>query len=194
MFILGVDEAGRGPLAGPVAVGVVIAPQDFDFHAAFLGLNDSKQLSEKKRERIFEQLKEYEQKGEVRFHVSFSSAKVIDQKGITLAVKDALEEGVRLLLPNPSEGRVFLDGLLYAPEEYEQETIIKGDTLIPAIMLASVAAKVTRDRHMVELAKRFPEYGFEKHKGYGTQLHQEALQKYGLCDIHRRSFCKLQNT
>ncbi len=188
-YILGVDEAGRGPLAGPVAVGVVAVQTGFDLLAAFPGLNDSKKLSEKKREEIFAQLQEEMRTAErVRAVVFLSSAEMIDAKGIVPAVSFALAKGVRKLMPDCTEGKVYLDGSLHAPAEYEQETIIGGDGLVPAIMLASVAAKVTRDRLMVKLGKESPQYGFEKHKGYGTALHIAAIKKYGLSPIHRVTF------
>lgn len=189
-YILGIDEAGRGPLAGPVAVGVISAREDFDLLEAFPGLNDSKQLSEKKREEIFGLLLDFEKEGTVRYEVCFSSHSVIDGKGITRAVRTATERGVRSLLPKPSEGKIYLDGLLHAPPEYEQETVIHGDALIPAIMLASVAAKVTRDRLMVKAAKEHPHYGFEKHKGYGTASHCKAIREWGPSPIHRMTFLR----
>lgn len=184
-FILGVDEAGRGPLAGPVAVGIVAAPADFDLLAAFPGLNDSKQLPEKERERIFALLIEQET---VQWRVEWGSAKTIDEHGMTKAVARAITRGIRKLAV-PQDARVFLDGLLHAPEEYVQETVIRGDETVPAIMLASVAAKVTRDRLMQRLSKRYPAYGFERHKGYPTKAHYEAIRTHGLCDIHRRRYC-----
>jgi len=187
-FMLGVDEAGRGPLAGPVSVGVVAVPEGFDVAKEFLGVADSKKLSEKKREKIFEMLEARTALGDVRFKVEFESAQTIDGEGIATAVRRAVSRGVNALAPDSAIVKVQLDGALRAPLEYSQETIINGDELIPLISLASIAAKVTRDRFMVELAKKYPNYGFEKHKGYGTKAHYEALQKYGLCDIHRRSF------
>lgn len=189
-YVLGVDEAGRGPLAGPVAVGAVMAEEGFDFLAAFPELNDSKKISEKKREKIFEQLLVLQKAGDVRFCVKSISAPLIDKNGIAKAVRAGVHAGVRELAPAPEGVRVYLDGLLHAPEEYEQETVIGGDALIPAIMLASVAAKVSRDRLMVKLAGEYPGYGLEKHKGYGTKAHIEAIKKLGLSDLHRRSFCK----
>ena len=115
---------------------------------------------------------------------------MIDEKGIVPAVRSALETCVRELLPDAREGKVFLDGSLAAPKEYEQETIIGGDGIVPAIMLASVAAKVVRDRAMVKLAAIYPLYGFEKHKGYGTKAHYDAITSNGMCPEHRRSFLK----
>lgn len=184
-FVLGVDEAGRGPLAGPVAVGAVKAPHDFDFLGTFPGLNDSKKLSEKKREELFELLLVTK---EISFCVKAVNAETIDRVGIAKAVQSAVFAGVRELAREPASVRVFLDGLLSAPEEYEQETVVRGDSLIPAIMLASVAAKVTRDRLMVRLSEEFPAYGFDRHKGYGTKAHYKALTLYGPCELHRTSF------
>lgn len=189
-YIVGVDEAGRGPLAGPVAVGVIGAPEGFDFVTQFPGLNDSKKLSEKKREVLFEKLTSLVEDEVLLATVVVKSAKEIDGRGITVVIRDAVEEGVRKLLPNEKEGKVWLDGSLKAPKEYNQETVIDGDALIPAIMLASVAAKVSRDRHMVRLSQKYPGYGFEKHKGYGTKAHYKALALLGCCDIHRLTFLK----
>ena len=189
-LILGVDEAGRGPLAGPVAMGIIAVSDEFDLLAAFPGLNDSKQLSEKKREQLFVILEQEAERGTISYKVEFGPAKQIDDEGITQSVRMGVWRGVRALMPNASDGKVFLDGLLKAPPEYEQETVVRGDSIIPAIMLASVAAKVTRDRLMREIATRFPAYGFEKHKGYGTAAHYSAIAAHGLCEEHRRSFLK----
>jgi ribonuclease HII len=197
-FIIGVDEAGRGPLAGPVAVGIVIVPEGFIVEKEFKGVADSKKLSEKKREEIFKILEARAILGDVDFTVEFESAETIDKEGIVPAINKALARGVRALakecghlvstdLQTPSV-HILLDGGLHAPKEYSQETIINGDELIPIISLASIAAKVLRDRLMVELSQKYPEYGFEKHKGYGTKLHYEMLKKYGSCAIHRKSF------
>lgn len=190
-FILGIDEAGRGPLAGPVAVGVVKAPEGFDLLAAFPGLNDSKKLTETKREKLYALLQEHIAEGTLEAVVCFSSETLIDERGISYAVKSALARGVRKLMPDPAGGKVYLDGSLKAPAGYEQETVIGGDALIPAIMLASVAAKVTRDRLMKKLAEAHPLYGFEKHKGYGTQAHYAALAEHGPCAIHRATYLHL---
>lgn len=190
-YVIGIDEAGRGPLAGPVSVGAVVVPEGFDVAKEFAGVADSKKLSEKRREKIFEMLERRTEQGEVRFTVEFESAEVIDEEGITTAVHRALSRGVNKLAPDSAVVHVLLDGSLKAPSEYSQETITNGDELIPLISLASIVAKVSRDRLMLELAKKYPEYSFEKHKGYGTKLHYEMLKKYGLCDIHRRSFIHL---
>ena len=189
--MLGVDEAGRGPLAGPVSVGVVAVPEGFEVEKEFPGVADSKKLSEKNREKIFEILEARTVLGDVRFAVEFESAETIDEEGIAVAVRRALWRGVNKLAPDAALVKIQLDGALRAPPEYSQETIVNGDELIPLISLASIAAKVSRDRLMLVLAKEYPQYGFEQHKGYGTKLHYEMLKKHGLCVIPRRSFVHL---
>jgi len=191
-LLLGVDEAGRGPLAGPVAVGIVAVPARFNFNLLD-GLRESKQMSELGREIWFDRLQRLEVDEGVRWTVQFSSASVIDSIGITRAVRRALYKGVRMLAPEAEHARVLLDGLLHAPEEYEQETIIRGDESEPIIALASVAAKVKRDRLMRKLALKYPEYGFEIHKGYGTKKHRNLIRILGTCDIHRKTFCKVES-
>ncbi|MHB8913946.1 MAG: ribonuclease HII [Minisyncoccota bacterium] len=199
-FTLGVDEAGRGPLAGPVAVGVVAVAEGFDVALEFPGVNDSKKLTEKKREELYGMLAARVAKGDARFAVEFEDASAIDADGIAPAVRRALARGVNALTKcgsltslvlGKSDFHILLDGSLVAPAQYSQETIIHGDLLVPLISLASVAAKVERDRLMVALAAEYPQYGFERHKGYGTKDHYEALEKHGLCAIHRRSFIHL---
>ncbi|MBU6214404.1 ribonuclease HII [Patescibacteria group bacterium] len=192
-FTLGVDEAGRGPLAGPVAVGVVAVAEGFDVAKEFPGVKDSKKLSGNKREKLFEMLEARVAKGDARYRVELESAGTIDQKGIVEAVRRATGRGVRELAPDTALVHIQLDGALRAPDEYAQEIIIKGDERIPLISLASIAAKVMRDRAMLMLANEYPQYGFELHKGYGTKLHYEMLKKYGLCAIHRRSFIHLDS-
>ncbi|MFA6278825.1 MAG: ribonuclease HII [Candidatus Paceibacterota bacterium] len=190
-FVIGVDEAGRGPLAGPVSVGVVAVSEGLDVAKEFPDVADSKKLSEKKREAIFEMLEKRAEGGEVRFVVEFESAESIDREGIAVVIRRAVARGINGITcgsPTSTNFHILLDGSLYAPPEYSQETVINGDELIPIISLASIAAKVSRDRLMLELAKTYPEYSFEKHKGYGTKAHYEALKKYGLCAIHRKSF------
>lgn len=189
-FVLGVDEAGRGPLAGPVAVGVVKVAEGYDLLAAFPGLNDSKKLSEKKREEIFRALQEEIKNGNVEATVTLASAARIDADGIAVAIARGAATGVRKLMSDPAQGKVWLDGSLKAPKEYEQETVIGGDALVPAIMLASVAAKVTRDRLMQKLDAQYPQYGFGGHKGYGTKAHIARIREHGPCAEHRRSFLR----
>jgi len=169
-----------------------------DVAKEFIGVADSKKLSEKKREEIFALLEDRVAQGDVRFRVELENAEVIDTEGIVFAVRRALARGVNALAEEcghpVSTGlltpgvHILLDGALRAPVEYAQETIINGDELIPIISLASIAAKVVRDRLMVELSAQYPLYGFEKHKGYGTKAHYEMLEKYGPCILHRRSF------
>lgn len=184
-YVLGIDEAGRGPLAGPLAVGGVCAPDTFDLPSLFPGLNDSKQLTERRREALFTLL----EGSDVRFHVELIPAHELDARGLTAAIADAVARTVAVLMPVP-DGKVWLDGLLRAPDAYEQETVTGGDGIVPAIMLASVAAKVVRDRHMHMLHEAHPEYGFAKHKGYGTKAHYEAIRTLGLTPEHRRRFLR----
>ncbi len=186
--MLGVDEAGRGPLAGPVAIGAVAVPERFIVMREFPGLADSKQMTPLARERMFRLLQKRMREGDLQFCVRSTGAKRIDTWGLSRAVRSAVFRAVRCLAPESDDVSIYLDGLLKAPPEYTQQTIIGGDETVPLIALASIAAKVVRDRHMRRLAKQFPEYGFEKHKGYGTEEHYRALKKHGPCDIHRRSF------
>lgn len=190
-WVIGVDEAGRGPLAGPVAVGLVRAPEEFDFHAAFPGLNDSKQVTPELRERIFGQLLDKVALGQLAYVVRMRSHEDIDEKGIAVVIRSAVAHGLKHLAPEEGEYKVWLDGALRAPRRHTQETVIGGDGLVPCIMLASIAAKVTRDRYMVRLARRYPAYLFEKHKGYGTSEHYALLSQYGPCDVHRKTFLHL---
>ena len=187
-LLLGVDEAGRGPLAGPVAVGVVAVPPGFDILKEFPGITDSKLLSALKREKLYEMVSFRAARGDIRFAVKFSAHTYIDRFGITRAVRKAAWEGVRELA-EPADGAVMLDGLLRAPKEYLQRTVIGGDLKVPVISLASIVAKVERDRLMERLSMLYPEYGFESHKGYATHEHRVALRRHGLCEIHRKTYC-----
>lgn len=189
-WIVGIDEAGRGSLAGPVSVGVLSVPINFDW-TLIPGVRDSKQLSPKKRETIYLVAKQLQKEGKLDFRVTFSSADIIDRRGITHAVRTGIIRGLQSLKLNPTITKVKLDGLLHAPEEYIfQETIIRGDATEPEISLASIVAKVERDRLMVKLAEKHPLYGFEIHKGYGTVVHRNAILEHGLSVMHRQSFCR----
>ncbi len=189
-WLIGIDEAGRGALAGPVAVGGVLVPWDFDF-SMFSKVADSKQLSPKMRERIFGEVRHAVKNGKLSYHVALISEKIIDTKGITFAVRKGIEEILKKLNVEPNLCEIRLDGSLYAPKEYPfQKTIIKGDVTEPCISLASIMAKVTRDKKMVLLSKKYPAYGFDIHKGYGTEMHREAIAKTGLSAVHRKTFCK----
>lgn len=192
-WLVGVDEAGRGPLAGPVAVGVVAVPWHFDIRKAFPGVGDSKKLTEGKREEIYIEALARARVGDIKICARLTGPLYIDTFGITRAVRRGVWSGVRHVA-EPENSFIKLDGLLKAPPEYKQETIIKGDALEPVISLASIVAKVRRDRLMKRLALQHPQYGFEVHKGYGTLRHRQAIGEFGLCDLHRRSFCHLHNS
>ncbi|MBI2120870.1 MAG: ribonuclease HII [Parcubacteria group bacterium] len=190
-YIVGIDEAGRGPLAGPVAVGAFCARADFcGFKNFSAGVKDSKQLSEKKREEWYAKMLCEKELGNFSFAVSFASSGMIDRRGLSFALKHAIALSLEKLACPPEHTLVLLDGGLYAPAEYIfQETIIKGDEKEPVVSLASIAAKVLRDRMMIRLAKQHPVYGFEKHKGYGTAAHYIAIARHGVLEkVHRKSF------
>jgi ribonuclease HII len=188
--IVGIDEAGRGPLAGPVAVGGVKIKEGF--HKKFFkGIKDSKQLSPEERELWFALAQEAKRKGELDFAVSLVSEKIIDKHGIAYAIRLGIKRVIKSLGVKDKDCQIFLDGALKAPSEFSHQlTVIRGDEKIPVISLASICAKVVRDRKMVRLGKKYPEYEFEMHKGYGTRIHIAAIQKYGITDLHRQSFLK----
>lgn len=179
-------------MAGPVSVGVVVVPIDFDFKL-FDGVRDSKLMTEAAREEWFQRLPALETSAGVRWSVQFSSALYIDTYGIVPAVKRAIAHALRELALDPEETEIRLDGSLKAPAEFlHQTTIIRGDQTQPVISMASVAAKVSRDRLMKKLAVKYPEYGFDIHKGYGTKKHRELIGKLGVCSLHRKTFCKVE--
>lgn len=178
-LIAGIDEAGRGPLAGPVAVAIVIMPLDKD--SIIEGVNDSKKLSEKKRNMLFEQIKDRA----IAYHVELVDEMTIDTINILNATKLGMLTCLEKINPKPD---ITLIDAVKLNTDYPTESIIKGDALSYSIACASILAKVTRDRLMLELDEKYPEYGFKKHKGYGTKAHIEALKKYGKCPIHRDSF------
>lgn len=191
-WLVGVDEAGRGPLAGPVAVGVAAVPMDFDWEL-LPGVRDSKKMKPADRERIFKLAQMLTKEGKLSLAVTQISASIIDQKGIVPAVTKALQTSLKKIALDPADCRVLLDGGLKAPTTYlDQTTIIKGDDKELVIGLASIMAKVTRDRYMMRISQetRFAPYGFDVHKGYGTKVHRELIKKHGLSDIHRVSFCR----
>ncbi len=193
--IIGIDEAGRGPLAGPVTVGAFtgnekvgkwIIKNIFDNK-----LRDSKKLSEKKREEIYKKLLNLKKEGKVDFKVVHISNKIIDSKGISKAVEAGIKKSISPLAPLILRGEVRLDGLLKAPSQFKnQKTIIKGDEKDVFIACASIVAKVARDRLMASLAKKYPQYHFEGHKGYGTKQHLALIKKFGVSNLHRKTFCK----
>jgi ribonuclease HII len=190
-YLIGIDEAGRGPLAGPVAVGAVMVPGDFDWMLV-VGAKDSKQMTPASREVLYATMKDLREAGTLNFAVAFSSSSMIDQWGIVPSIKSALARALSTIQEaTPLECEVLLDGNLRAPERFaKQRTIIRGDQSEPIISLASIAAKVERDALMRRLAKKYPAYEFARHKGYGTTLHRAAIVENGLSPIHRRTFCR----
>jgi len=198
-WVVGIDEVGRGPIAGPVTVCALIMPA-FAFKGSTLkgsqgrtlgqGSFDSKQLSAKKRLDIFTRIRELKKADQLDYRIASVNHKMIDQKGIVQAVHLAIKRSLELLrCPTPKLVEIMLDGGLRAPNKFKnQQTIIRGDAKVPIIGLASVIAKVHRDRFMVNSGTRHPNWGFEKNKGYGTREHYRALQKHGLSPIHRLSF------
>lgn len=189
-YQIGIDEAGRGPLAGPVSVGVVVLTPKFN-KKFFKGIKDSKKLTERARDEWFKKAKEAKLTGNLDYKVALISEKVIDKRGITVAISRGIEKCLKDL-KIPKYSHIFLDGSLVAPKQFKnQKTIIKGDEKIPIISLASVCAKVTRDRYMIKLSKKYPQYGFEIHKGYGTRMHRQSIKKYGVSSSHRKTFLSL---
>ena len=189
-YVIGIDEVGRGPIAGPVAVGAFVF-LDEKAKKLFKGVKESKQLTEAQREEWFSIIEHVAKDGLADFCVTFQDEKIIDRKGLSYAIRTALSVSLRNLKVEPSNASVLLDGGLKAPITYEnQKTIIKGDEKETVIALASICAKVLRDRRMNKLAKKYPQYSFEKHKGYGTRAHYAAIRKNGLLAVHRKSFLK----
>ncbi len=189
-YYVGIDEAGRGPLAGPVSVGVAKVPADFDWERELPGVNDSKKLTPQKRAVVFLEAKKLRHVGRIDFAVGMVGPSFIDKQGISPAIKLAMARAIKRLNLHPDEVSIRLDGSLSADPIFEQATIVKGDSLYPEIGLASICAKETRDAYMVRIARRYSRYGFEIHKGYGTKDHREAIANCGKCPIHRVSYCK----
>lgn len=176
--VAGIDEAGRGPLAGPVVAAAVILPENFELS----GLNDSKQLSEKQRNRLYPLIRERA----LAVGVGVSRADEIDRLNILQATLQGMSRAVQRLSVTPDY--LLVDGITPVPIGIQQKTIKKGDCRSLSIAAASVIAKVVRDRIMVAYDRLFPEYGFAGHKGYGSQLHREAVARHGPCACHRRTF------
>ena len=191
-WIVGVDEVGRGPVAGPVTVCVcAISKEWYKKKSASAGLTDSKKMTAKNREVWYEKALTLQKEGHIRFAVISKNARVVDTKGIQYAIRACIAEGFEKLALDPKEVTIFLDGGLKAPKEYtHQTTIIKGDLKEKSISLASVIAKVSRDAYMTKMAKKYPGYGFEAHKGYGTKAHYKAILKHGITPLHRKSYLK----
>jgi ribonuclease HII len=176
--LCGIDEAGRGPFAGPMTIAGVRFKNDISKIKEFEILNDSKKLTEKKREMLFDIIKEYSY-----FHIVSVSNKQIDELGISACIKNAIIE----IMQTIDAINYLMDGNTSFGIDALQHKI-KADGDIKEVSAASILAKVTRDRYMVEVSKEYPNYDFHKHKGYGTKAHVEAIKKYGFCDLHRRSY------
>lgn len=196
-FIVGIDEVGRGPVAGPVTVCAVLMTEKG--YKKFLSseicekLRDSKKLSEKRRMEWFVNLAKWKKEGVIDFAVFNLSAGSIDKFGISSAIQKCLNKCLeKLAVPvEKDRAQILLDGSLVAPDKYQnQKTIIGGDASEPIISLASIIAKVTRDKYMEQKSKQYPEYNLAQHKGYGTKAHMEAIEKYGLSNFHRKSFLR----
>ena len=178
--VCGVDEAGRGPLAGPVFAAAVILPEN----CIIEGLNDSKKLTEKKREALFDVIKEKA----ISFSIASVDEKTIDKINILQATYLAMKKAVEGL--DVPADYALIDGNRMPPLSVDGETVVKGDAKSPSIAAASILAKVSRDRFMLELDEKYPQYKFSQHKGYGTKLHYEMLTEHGVSDCHRMSFLK----
>ena len=179
-LICGVDEAGRGPLAGPVCAAAVILPRGLEIP----GLNDSKKLSEKKRDELFGVIC----KEAISYGIAFATVEEIEDINILNAAMLAMNRAIAMLDPIPE--LALIDGNRNSAIEINSRCVVKGDAKCADIAAASILAKVTRDRYMLEMAEKYPQYGFERHKGYGTKLHYEALREYGPSEIHRPSFLR----
>ncbi|MGN0317262.1 MAG: ribonuclease HII [Lachnospira sp.] len=179
-YICGIDEAGRGPLAGPVVAGAVILPKD----SRILYINDSKKLSEKKRDELFDIIKNEA----ISYGIGIVSCEVIDEINILQATYRAMKEAISKLNVQPD--LLLNDAVTIPGVDIRQVPIIKGDAKSQSIAAASILAKVTRDRIMYDMDERYPEYGFAAHKGYGTKAHMDAIREFGPCPIHRKTFIK----
>ncbi len=178
-LICGVDEAGRGPLCGPVVAAAVILPK----YECIEGVNDSKKLTEKKREKLYDLIIEKA----LAYGIGISDVSVIEEVNILNATKIAMKKAIENLQIKPDY--VLIDGNQMINIDIPEDTVVSGDARSESIAAASILAKVTRDEMLIKYDKEYPEYGFAKHKGYGTKAHIEAIKKYGLTPIHRPSFC-----
>lgn len=188
-YLIGIDEVGRGPLAGPFVVCAFYVRKEIKI--SFRGIHNSKKLTANQRERWEKILKEMKKKGLADFSFASVSPKMVDKIGLTKSANLAVKKALFKLSLAPKNCMVFLDGGLKAPDDFcFQKTIVKGDEKIKIISCASVLAKVRRDRTMRRLAKTYPNYDFEIHKGYGTRLHYSKIKKHGPSPIHRQTFLK----
>ena len=194
-YVVGIDEVGRGSLAGPVCVCAVAIPERLYKKIAWKNeaviLTDSKKMTRQNRQWWFDYIKTKKDQWKIKKAVSYRSASFIDKYGITEAVKRCIQSALIKLTLAPEECIVFLDGGLYAPKHFRlQRTIIKGDVSHKLISLASVIAKVSRDRVMDRHGKKSPHYGWERNKGYGTAEHRKAIRRFGTTNLHRETFLK----
>lgn len=193
-YVIGVDEAGRGALAGPISVGAVLYPLDFDWQELFklvtkrgeVRLRDSKQLSPQQRDILYKEIVTH---GRLKHTHAFVEAAVIDEIGIANAAREAAAQAVAALHISPHRVEVLLDAGLSVSEKWKQHSFIRGDETVPAIAFASIIAKVSRDRFMEGLSDVYGEYHFDEHKGYGTLAHRRAIRAAGLSELHRATFC-----
>ncbi|MGI6766094.1 MAG: ribonuclease HII [Lentihominibacter sp.] len=185
-YIAGVDEAGRGPLAGPVVAAAVVLPENFDVP----GVDDSKKLPEKRREKLYDIILE----NVVAYGIGMADHETIDEinilKATKLAMKRAVEACEEMLGERAKLDLVLLDAVTIEEMHIPQKAVVKGDSKVLSIAAASIVAKVTRDRMMAEYAKEYPRYAFESNKGYGTAAHYAGIREHGMCPIHRRTFLK----
>lgn len=177
-IVVGLDEVGRGPLAGPVVAGAVFISKNCK---VIKGVNDSKKLSEKQRENLYKVLTNHK---DIKWGIGMVSEKVIDKINILQATKLAMKKALK----NLGAEYLLLDGSFVLDVPQRQKSIIKGDSKVFSIACASIIAKVTRDKLMQKYHKKYPQYGFDKHKGYGTATHIKNIKKFGVCPIHRKSF------
>lgn len=194
-YVIGIDEAGRGALAGPVSVGAVLMPLDLEWRDIFkritrsgeARLRDSKQLSAQQRDILYEHITAH---GRLRHACAFVDAQTIDAIGIVNAAYEAAAKVITLLGVSTERVEVLLDAGLKVPSRWKQLSIVRGDETEPAIALASIVAKVSRDRFMENLSEDYGAYQFARHKGYGTLAHRLAITRTGLSDLHRETFCR----
>lgn len=177
-WVVGIDEAGRGPLAGPVVAAAVLLPNNVSIQ----GLRDSKRLTARQRDHVYDRVRTIA----ITYGVGIIAADQIDKHNILWATKQAMQISVKHLGRKPD--MLLIDGPITLPMEIAQQPIVRGDAICASIAAASIIAKVTRDRLMIDYAKKYPTYGFERHKGYPTQEHYDRLQRHGPCPIHRYSF------
>lgn len=192
-YIIGIDEVGRGSLAGPLCVGACLVRRRRaeEFLSLISGVKDSKQLTPSARVEWFKFIQDAAERGTCEWRTTFVGRRAIDERGLAHALHGAIARALRRLSVHPRLSLVLLDGGIKAPRTFVfQRTIINGDETEPLIAVASIMAKVRRDRYMVRLSRAYPAYGFERHKGYGTKAHYEALRKHGVSEVHRKSFLK----